>query len=61
MKSLLALAVMLSSFAIVGVATTSPAEAHFKKRHHHHRHYKHQKCHRKHVHLFRKHKTCRHW
>ncbi|MFA5901198.1 MAG: hypothetical protein WC829_19020 [Hyphomicrobium sp.] len=58
MKSLIALAVLLSSFAVVGVATTSPAEAHFKKKHHHHRHYKAHKCH-KHGHWFRKHKKCR--
>ncbi|KAB2940099.1 MAG: hypothetical protein K8F92_03095 [Hyphomicrobium sp.] len=61
MKLLMALAVMLSSLAVVGVATTSPAEAHFKKRHHHVHHYKHHKCH-KHVRWFRKHKKCRkHW
>jgi hypothetical protein len=53
MKTLIALAVMLSSLAIVGVATTSPAEAHFKKRHHHAKFYKAKKCH-KHRHWFRK-------
>ncbi len=52
MKSLMALAVVLSTFAIVGVATTSPAEAHFKKRHHHAKYYKAGKC-KKHVHWFR--------
>ncbi len=56
MKSLIALAVMLSSLAVVGVATTSPAEAHFKKKHHHH--YKHFKGH-KHKHGFwKRHKKC---
>ena len=61
MKSLMALAVVLSTFAMVGVATTSPAEAHFKKRHHHAKFYKAGKC-KKHVHWFRKHKKChRHW
>lgn len=61
MKFLMALAVMLSSLAMVGVATTSPAEAHFKKRYHHVHHYKHHKCH-KHKHWFRKHKKChKHW
>jgi hypothetical protein len=55
MKALMALAVMLSSLAVVGVATTSPAEAHFKKKHHHH--YKHYKCH-KHKHHFFKHRKC---
>ena len=53
MKTLIALAVMLSSLAVVGVATTSPAEAHFKKRHHHAKFYKAKKCH-KHRHWFRK-------
>ncbi len=57
MKSLMALAVVLSTFAIVGVATTSPAEAHFKKRHHHAKFYKSGKC-EKHVHWFRRHKRC---
>jgi hypothetical protein len=46
MKTLMALAVMLSSLAVVGVATTSPAEAHFKKRHHHAKFYKAKKCHK---------------
>lgn len=56
MKSLMALAIALSSLAVVGVATTSPAEAHFKKKHHHH--YKHYKC-QKHKHGFwKKHKKC---
>lgn len=56
MKALMALAVMLSSIAVAGVATTSPAEAHFKKKPHHHHHYKHfKKCH-KHGHW--KHKKC---
>jgi hypothetical protein len=55
MKALMALAVMLSSLAAVGVATTSPAEAHFNKKHHgHYKHYKHAKCHK---HLW-KHKKC---
>ena len=53
MKTLIALAVMLSSLAVVGVATTSPAEAHFKKRHHHAKFYKAKKCH-KHRHWVRK-------
>jgi hypothetical protein len=53
MKTIMALAVMLSSLAVVGVATTSPAEAHFKKRHHHAKFYKAKKCH-KHRHWFRK-------
>jgi len=57
MKSLMALAVVLSTFAMVGVATTSPAEAHFKKRHHHAKYYKAGKC-KKHVHWFRRHKRC---
>ncbi|MFN3626111.1 MAG: hypothetical protein ACK4TP_18915 [Hyphomicrobium sp.] len=57
MKSLMALAVALSSLAVVGVATTSPAEAHFKKKCCHH-HYKHYKC-KKHKHWFwKKHKKC---
>ena len=60
MKFLMALAVMLSTFAMVGVATTSPAEAHFKK-HHHAKYYKAHKC-KKHHHWFRAHKKCRkHW
>jgi len=59
MKALMALAVMLSSLAVVGVATTSPAEAHFKKKHHHHKLYKHKK-HKKHKHLFWKHKKHHH-
>jgi hypothetical protein len=53
MKTLIALAVMLSSLAVVSVATTSPAEAHFKKRHHHAKFYKAKKCH-KHRHWVRK-------
>jgi len=58
MKALIALAVMLSSLAVVGVATTSPAEAHFKKKHHHH--YKHFKC-KKHKHgYWKKHKCHKH-
>jgi len=61
MKFLMALAVMLSTFAMVGVATTSPAEAHFKKKHHHAKYYKAHKC-KKHHHWFRAHKKCRkHW
>ena len=57
MKTLMALAVALSSLAVVGVATTSPAEAHFKK-HHHHKHFKHAKC-KKHGHWhFKKHRKC---
>ena len=44
MKFLMALAVMLSTFAMVGVATTSPADAHFKKRHYHAKYYKAGKC-----------------
>jgi hypothetical protein len=59
MKSLMALAVMLSSLAVVGVATTSPAEAHFNKKHHHAKYYKHGKC-KKHGHFFR-HKCKKHW
>ena len=59
MKSLMALAVMLSSLAVVGVATTSPAEAHFKKRHHHAKFYKAKKCH-KHRHWFRAHRCHKH-
>lgn len=56
MKALMALAVMLSSLAVVSVASTSPAEAHFKKKPHHHHYYKHfKKCH-KHGHW--KHKKC---
>lgn len=59
MKSLIALAVMLSSFAIVGVATTSPAEAHYKKKHHHAKYYKAKKCNKyKHIN-FRKYKACK--
>ncbi len=54
MKSLMALAVVLSTFAMVGVATTSSAEAHFKKKHHHGKYYKAGKC-KKHGHWFRKH------
>ena len=62
MKSLMALAIMLSSLAVVGVATTSPAEAHFKKKHHHAKFYKAKKC-KKYKHVnFRKSKACkRHW
>jgi hypothetical protein len=62
MKFLMALAVMLSSLAVVGVATTSPAEAHFKKKHHHAKYYKAKRCHKyKHV-SYRKYKACkRHW
>ncbi|MTD95912.1 hypothetical protein GIW81_16355 [Hyphomicrobium sp. xq] len=59
MKTLMALAVMLSSLAVVGVATTSPAEAHFKKRHHHAKFYKAKKCH-KHRHWFRAHRCHKH-
>ena len=59
MKTLIALAVMLSSLAVVGVATTSPAEAHFKKRHHHAKFYKAKKCH-KHRHWFRAHRCHKH-
>jgi hypothetical protein len=60
MKFLMALAVMLSTFAMVGVATTSPADAHFKKRHHHAKYYKAHKC-KKH-HWFRAHRKCgKHW
>jgi hypothetical protein len=55
----MALAVMLSSLAVVGVATTSPAEAHFNKKHHHAKYYKHGKC-KKHGHFFR-HKCKKHW
>ena len=60
MKTLLALAVMMSSLAVVGVATTSPAEAHFKKRHHHAKFYKAKKCCKKHRHWFRKHRCHKH-
>lgn len=62
MKSLLALAIMLSSLAAFGVATSSPAEAHFKKRHHHAKYYKAKKCQKwRHV-SFRKYRKCRkHW
>jgi hypothetical protein len=59
MKTLMALAVLLSSLAVVGVATTSPAEAHFKKRHHHAKFYKAKKCH-KHRHWFRAHRCHKH-
>jgi hypothetical protein len=59
MKTLMALAVMMSSLAVVGVATTSPAEAHFKKRHHHAKFYKAKKCH-KHRHWFRAHRCHKH-
>ena len=59
MKTLMALAVMLSSLAVVGVATTSPAEAHFKKRHHHAKFYKAKKCH-KNRHWFRAHRCHKH-
>ena len=59
MKTLMALAVMLSSLAVVGVATTSPAEAHFKKRHHHAKFYKAKKCHNR-VHWFRAHRCHKH-
>ena len=59
MKTLMALAVMLSSLAVIGVATTSPAEAHFKKRHHHAKFYKAKKCH-KHRHWFRAHRCHKH-
>jgi hypothetical protein len=59
MKTLMALAVMLSSLAVVGVATTSPAEAHFKKRHHHAKFYKAKKCHKR-VHWFRAHRCHKH-
>jgi len=59
MKSLMAVAVALSSLAVVGFATTSPAEAHFKKKHHHAKYYKAKKCQKyKHVN-FRKYKKCR--
>ncbi|WP_139247291.1 hypothetical protein [Hyphomicrobium sp. NDB2Meth4] len=58
MKTLMALAVALSSLAVVSVATTSPAEAHFKKCHHHHKHFKHAKC-KKHGHWHcKKHRKC---
>ncbi|HEY8246713.1 MAG TPA: hypothetical protein VIG38_05480 [Hyphomicrobium sp.] len=61
MKFLMALAVMLSTFAMVGVATTSPAEAHFKKKHYHAKYYKAGKC-KKDGHWFRAHNKCRkHW
>jgi hypothetical protein len=59
MKSIVALAVMLSTLAVVSVGTTSSAEAHFKKRHHHAKFYKAHKC-KKH-HWFRKHKCHKHW
>ena len=59
MKTLMALAVMLSSLAVVGVATTSPAEAHFKKRHYHAKFYKAKKCHKR-VHWFRAHRCHKH-
>ena len=62
MKSVMALAIALGSLAMVSVATTSPAEAHFAKKHHHHhyKHYKHHKCHKHHY--FMKHKKChKHW
>jgi hypothetical protein len=59
MKTLMALAVMLSSLAVVGVATTSPAEAHFKKRHHHAKFYKAKKCHKR-AHWFRAHRCHKH-
>jgi len=55
----MALAVMLSSLAVVGVATTSPAEAHFKKRHHHAKFYKAKKCHKR-AHWFRAHRCHKH-
>lgn len=59
MKSLMALVIALGSLAMVGVATTSPAEAHFAKKHHHHHHYKHHKGKKHH---FWKHKKChKHW
>ena len=62
MKSLMALAVALSCFAVVGVATTSPAEAHFKKKHHHGKFYKAKTC-KKYKHVnFHKYKACKkHW
>jgi hypothetical protein len=59
MKTLMALVIAATSLAVVGVATTSPAEAHFKKKHHHAKYYKHGKC-KKHGHWFRKHKCHRH-
>ncbi len=59
MKSVLALAVMLSSLAAFGVATTTSAEAHFKKRHHHAKFHKGHKCKK---HFGFKHKRChKHW
>jgi hypothetical protein len=59
MKTLMALAVALSTLAVAGVAATSPAEAHFKKKHHHAKFYKAKKCHKyKHV-SFRKYKACK--
>lgn len=59
MKTLMALVIAATSLAVVGVATTSPAEAHFKKKHHHAKYYKAGKC-KKHGHWFRKHKCHRH-
>jgi hypothetical protein len=56
----MALAVMLSSLAVVGVATTSPAEAHFKKRYYNAKYYKAKKC-KKHGYWFRKHRCHKHW
>jgi hypothetical protein len=54
MKSLMALVIALSSLAVVSVATTAPAEAHFCKKHHHHHHLK---C-KKHKHVHFKHRKC---
>jgi len=59
MKSLMALAVLLSSFAVVGVATSSPAEATFKKKAHHAKYYKAKKCKKYKKVNFYKYKKCR--
>jgi hypothetical protein len=62
MKSLLAVAIMLGSIAAVGVATTTSAEAHFHKRHHHAKFHKHHRHHKFKKHRFFKHKRCHgHW
>lgn len=65
MKSLKALAVVLSSLVMFGVVTAAPASANFHKRHHagKHQHFKHHQ-HHKQWKLFkhrRHHKHCKHW